>query len=124
MKLGGGGKACLLPLQQALGFSQSYLNYARAENRKAFSVLFIKLIYLFFGGGAFLGPYLQHMEVSRLGVKSKLQLPVYTTATARWDLSCICNLHHSSQKYQILKPLSKARDRTSNLMDTSQVCYH
>ena len=29
------------------------------------------------------------MEVPRLGVKSELQLWVYTTATAMWDLSCI-----------------------------------
>ena len=29
------------------------------------------------------------MEVPRLGVKSELQLPAYTTATAMWDLSCI-----------------------------------
>ena len=28
----------------------------------------------------FLGPHLQHMEVPRLGVRSKLQLPTYATA--------------------------------------------
>ena len=33
----------------------------------------------------FLGPYLLHMEVARLGVKSELQLPAYTTATATPD---------------------------------------
>ena len=31
----------------------------------------------------FLGPYLRHMEVPRLGVESELQLLVYTTATQR-----------------------------------------
>ena len=35
----------------------------------------------------FLGPNLRHMEVPRLGVKSELQLPAYTTATAILDLS-------------------------------------
>ena len=30
----------------------------------------------------FLQPHLQHMEVPRLGVKSELELPAYTTATA------------------------------------------
>ena len=30
----------------------------------------------------FLGLYLQHMAVPRLGFESKLQLPAYTTATA------------------------------------------
>ena len=38
----------------------------------------------------------QHMEVPRLGVKSELQLPAYTTATVTPDLSHICELHHSS----------------------------
>ena len=44
----------------------------------------------------FLGLHLQHKEVPRLGVKSELQLLVYTTATAAPDLSLICHLHHSS----------------------------
>ena len=30
----------------------------------------------------FLGPHLWHMEVSRLGVESEVQLPAYNTATA------------------------------------------
>ena len=38
------------------------------------------------------------------------------------DPSCICHLHHSSWQRQILNALSKARDRTGILMDTSQVC--
>ena len=36
------------------------------------------------------------MEVLRLGVESKLQPPAYTAATATWDLSHVCNLHHSN----------------------------
>ena len=31
-------------------------------------------------------------EVPRLGVESELQLPAYTTATATWDPSHICEL--------------------------------
>ena len=31
-------------------------------------------------------------------------------------LSSVCNLHHSSWQRQLLNPLSKARDRTHNLM--------
>ena len=62
-----------------------------------------------------------HVEVSRLGVKSELQLPVYTTATATWDPNCTCDLH-SSQQCRILNP-SEARDRT-HLIDPSQVHYH
>ena len=63
----------------------------------------------------------RHMEVPRLGVKSELSLPAYTTATARGDLSRVCNLHHSSRHHWILNPLSMARDWTCILMDTSWV---
>ena len=44
----------------------------------------------------FLGPYLKHMEVPRLGVQSELQLqlPAYTTATATQDPIRICDLRH------------------------------
>ena len=64
------------------------------------------------------------MEVPRLGVKSELQLPAYTTVTATPDLSHVCDLHHSSWQYQILSPLSEARDQTCVFMDTSRVHYH
>ena len=61
------------------------------------------------------------MDVPRLGVKYKPQLPACTTATSRCDLSYICNLQHSSWQHWILNPLSKARDQTHILIDTSQV---
>ena len=48
------------------------------------------------------------MEVPRLGVKSELRLPAYTTATAMQALSHVCDLHQSSQQRWILNPLSKA----------------
>ena len=38
-----------------------------------------------------------------------------------WDPSHVCNLHQSSCQRRILNTLSKARDRTCLLMDTSQV---
>ena len=63
------------------------------------------------------------MEVLRVGVQSELYLLAYTTATATQDLSRVCDLHHSSQWCQILNPLSKARNRTYVLMDTSQICF-
>ena len=69
----------------------------------------------------FLGPHLQHMEVPRLGIKSELQLPDYTTATAMADLSLVCDLHHSSQQHQIPNPPSKARDQTEVPMNTSSL---
>ena len=60
-----------------------------------------------------------HMEVPRLGVKSKLQLLACTTATAVWDLSCICDLHHSSWQCWTPDPLRKAYI----LMDISWICF-
>ena len=53
------------------------------------------------------------MELYRLGVELDLQLPVYTTATATWDSSCVCELPHSSQQRRILNPLSKIQPATS-----------
>ena len=48
----------------------------------------------------------------------------YTIATAMWDPSGVCDLHHSSQQHQILNPLIEAKDQTCSLMDTSWVFYH
>ena len=64
------------------------------------------------------------MEVSRPGVKLELKLSVYTTAMATQDLSCIWDLHYSSQQCQILNLLSKARDQNHNLMVSSRICFH
>ena len=61
------------------------------------------------------------MQVPRLETELELQLQAYATATEMQDLSCICNLHHSSQQHQILNPLSKARDQTHNLMVPSRI---
>ena len=58
----------------------------------------------------FLGPHPQHMETSRLGVKSELQPLAYTTASPMPDLSLIYNLHHSSRQCRISDPLREARD--------------
>jgi len=61
------------------------------------------------------------MELLRLGVQLELQLPAYTTAAAIPDPSHVCNLHLSSLQCWILNPLSKARNQTCILMDTSWV---
>ena len=41
---------------------------------------------------------------------------------SKWDLSHVCDLHHSSRQRWILNPLREARDWTRNLKDTSWVC--
>jgi len=70
---------------------------------------------------AFLGSHLWYREVPKLGMKSELELLVYTIATATQDPNSICSLHCCSQQCQILNPLNKARDWTLILMDTSQI---
>ena len=61
------------------------------------------------------------MKVPRLGVEAELHLLVYTTARATTDLSRIINLHCWLWQLGILNPLSEARGRTLNRMDTSQI---
>ena len=58
---------------------------------------------------------MQHTDVSRQGVESELQLPVYNTARAMQDLSRVDNLHPSS--------LSEARDQILILMNISRIHY-
>ena len=58
----------------------------------------------------FLGLHPWHMEVSRLGIKSELQLPAYTITTAMQDPSHVCDLHHGSWQQWILNPLTETRD--------------
>ena len=69
----------------------------------------------------FLGLHPWHREVSRLGIKSELQLLAYALASAMPELSHIHDLCHSLQEHQILNPLSNARDQTCILLDTSQI---
>ena len=61
------------------------------------------------------------LEVPRLRVQSELWPLAYARATATQDPSRVCNLHHSSQQRWIINPLSKARDRTRNLMVPSRI---
>ena len=70
---------------------------------------------------SFLGMHPCHMEVLRLGVKSELYLPAYTTAAATRDPIHVCD--HSSRQCQILNPHSEARDQTCILMDASQIHF-
>ena len=83
-----------------------FTNTLKWESRTLPIILYLDfMLFLFFF--IFLGPHLWHMEVLRLGAKSELQLPAYTTDTGTWDLSCDCDLHHSSHQCWILNPLSE-----------------
>ena len=83
--------------------------------RNAETWIFYLCIYLFFRAAPLV------YGIPRLQVKSELQLLAYTTATAMPDLSHVCSLHSSSWQCRILNPLSRARDQTNGLMDTSWV---
>ena len=87
---------------------------------------FLFCFVLFFWFFGFSGPHLWYMGVPRLGAESELQLPATATATAKVteDPSCMCDLYRSSWQCWILNPLSRARDQTCVLRDTSRVCYH
>ena len=86
-----------------------------------FHFYFYFFIYLILKNFLSLSCFLRHMEVPRLGVESELELPAYTTATATWNPSHVCDLHHSSQQRWILNPLIEVKDQSCILMDTSQV---
>ena len=51
---------------------------------------------------------------SQARVKLEWQLPAYTTDTATWNPSSVCDLCQSSQQCRIPDPLSKARVRTTS----------
>ena len=68
----------------------------------------------------FLEPPLQHMEVPRLEVKLELQLLAYARAIATPDLSQIYTMPQLAAMPDPY-PLSKAKDQTRILMNTSQV---
>ena len=87
---------------------------------RSLGFVFWCVLFFFFFFFCFLGPHLRHMEVPRLGVQLELQLPAYTTATATLVPRRVWDLYHSSRQCQILNPLSEARDRTRNLMVSSQ----
>ena len=82
---------------------------------RAWKYLFFFFLFIF------LGLLLQHMEVPRLEGESKLQLVAAATATQ--DPSLFCDLHHRSGQFQILNPLSEARDWTCIFMDASQIPF-
>ena len=81
------------------------------------------LFVFFFCCFCFLGLHSRHMKVPRLGVESKLQLLACATATAMWESSHVCDLHHNSQQCWISDPLSKNGDQICILMDTGQICF-
>jgi len=71
---------------------QNLTTIAMATHLQAKRSLQIPLIFL----SSLLWLHPQPMEAPGLGVKSEQQLPAYSTAIAKQDLSHICNLRHRS----------------------------
>ena len=92
--------------------------YFLVEAEFFFVCLFVFCLFVFL---PFLEPLPLHVEVPRLGVQLELKPPAYARATTTQDPSRVCNLLHSSRQRRILNPLSKARDRTRNLIVPSRI---
>ena len=69
----------------------------------------------FFFSFFFLRLHLRLMEMPRRGVKRELELPVYTTATAPWDLNRVRNLQDTLQQCWILNPLIETEMEPASL---------
>ena len=82
----------------------------------SFYLFYFILLYfiLFYFILCFIGPFLWYMEVPKLGVESELQLLAYTTATATWDPSSICDPYHRSWQCRIPDPLRPGIEPTSS----------
>ena len=96
------------------------------KSRESFYIFFFSVLTFFFFFFFFLlfrAAPTACIGFQGLGLKSELQLLAYTTATATWDMSHICSLHHSSRQHRIPNPLSRARDRIRNLMVPCQICF-
>ena len=93
---------------------KTWRRYDEITRREDKSILFF--FFFFFFAFPRATPAAYGGSQARAIQQSELQLPAYTTATAMWDPSRICDLHHSSHQHRILSrilnPLSKARDRT------------
>ena len=76
------------------------------------------MVFFFF---FFLWPHLWHVEVPMLGSNWSYSCQSMATAAAMYDPSCIFDLRYSSRQHQICNPLSRDRDQTCILMDTSWV---
>ena len=81
-----------------------------------------RFLFLFFFFFFFLGLQLEHLEAPRLGCLIGTAAASLHHSNTRSEPHP--SLYHSSWQCGILSPLSKARDRTLGLMDTSQVCYN
>ena len=92
-------------------WEELYLYYCLMDKCDTFQLFYLFIFYfyfyLFIYLFVFLGPHLQHMDVPRLVLNH----------------SCSCWPRPQPQQWQILNPLSKARDQTHFFMVTSQVSY-
>ena len=77
-------------LSKATGFKHTV---SKMNNKKEY---FWSIFFFFFFFFFFFVPFLGLLKNSLPGVEMGMHLPAYTTAIALWDLSHVCDLHHSS----------------------------
>ena len=81
--------------------ARSLTCWATREIQKFLNSFFLFFCLVFFlGGGCFLRPHPQHIEVPQAG--GQIRTTAYATATIMQDPSCVCNQYHSSWQCQIL----------------------
>ena len=97
----------------ALGNKRHALKVQMISLKEGYSVHIIVFIFYFILFFAFKGHTCGKWRIPGQVVELELQPLAYTTAAATQDLSCVCDLHHSS----CLNPLSQARDQTRILPD-------
>ena len=111
---------CVLCLKPFVG--SSYQTIETKHSRMAYKEAFFFFFLSFF---VFLGPYLRHMEVPKLGVKLELQLPAYATTTATPDLHTAASSTYTTAHCNA-RSLTHWAVQGSNciLMDISQIHFH
>ena len=114
------GSGCCCVVSSIPGQATSACHSCSTPQKITHKLLAGKFFFFYF---FFQGLTCKYMQVPWLGFESELQLPASITATTMLDLSCVCDLYHSSGQHQIHDPVSESRDRTRTFMDTSWICF-
>ena len=85
--------------------------------RKCEDFIIFNIFFSFFS----LGLHLWHMEVSRLGVKSELQLACLHNSHSNVGSELLSVTYTTAQQRWLFNPVREARDWTHIFMDTSWV---
>ena len=105
------------PFSQVSGASTNHLFRFFSKNGPTFSYHTCQFFF-----SLFLGPYLWHMEVQARGWTGAAAAGLHHNHN-NIGSEHVCDLPHSSHQCWVLNPLSRARDGSCILMDTSRVRF-